>query len=257
MTSAPSRRFMTRPRRADDATLRRSSYPPRSPRREPARRWRRPRRLGMPGRRMPRSLAKRRRRRRRKSKSAPAADPGTAVGGWRPSPCRSAPAPALGSAPGLRTLGTAAFCSRDRLPLYSRRRPIPFRGRLLDPLRGRWVGRSGAARRPNLDRQGHRLRHRHSVRIHPRPGDRGADRRQARPPGEYLEPRRIPPGGPATQSSPSAATPRSRPCIASGCGWSRSATIPAAASSMCRCALSPPRMLGRSPVQSSQNQARW
>ena len=47
----------------------------------------------------------------------------------------------------------------------------------------------GAPRCFDLDRQGHRLGYRHPVRIHPQPGDRAGDRRQARPPDD-LEPRR-------------------------------------------------------------------
>ena len=150
--------------------------------------------------------------------------------GGRRRPARPAPAAALGRAPRVRAPGAAAFPGGDRLSLHPRRRPVPFRDRLLDPLRGGRLGRRGAPRRADLDRQGHRLRHRHPVRIHPQPGDRARGSTPSSTSGRSgTAP--APPGGPATRSSPSAPTPRSRRCTASGCAWSRSPTIPAAASS--------------------------
>ena len=73
----------------------------------------------------------------------------------------------------------SAVCRHRRLPLRPRRRPVPFRGRLLDPLRG---GRprppAGLLGRADPDRHRHRLGRRHPLRVHPQPGDRRGDRRR-------------------------------------------------------------------------------
>ena len=123
-------------------------------------------------------------------------------------PGRPVPLPPLRDRCELPARGAAAARRQRLLPLCPRRRPVPFRDRLLGPLRGDGHRRRRRpARRADPGRQRLGLGHRHPVRLHPQPGDRRGGRRAARPARPSTTARRR-----ATSSSPSARTPRSRRC---------------------------------------------
>ena len=138
------------------------------------------------------------------------------------------------------------------LSLHPRRRPVPFRGRLLDPLRGGRLGGRRAPRRPHRhQRRRHRLGPRHPLRIHPQPGDR----RRRSTASSTCAPSST--ASPTTGSSRSARTPRSRRCIAH---WNRMVDVSYENRSgiiHVRATAFTPRTPGRSPRRSSRSRARW